>query len=240
MDAGTGAAAPARPAAMFFYMERCSRIRGEGTIRAPARANAGATVCAHGAAARDAARPAGDNSLPTVPKSGRVNHKNNQRERNDEGFSEQARCCAARRIGAGVAAACRRRPPRPIRRATSRRSSRSRPAMPTTSPRASCSSRSASSSASRSSSTTSGGAGGTIGVGQAARATPDGYTILFHSASFSASYVTHKTLPYDTFNDFIAVSAGRHFAERAGGRAVEGLQDRRRSDRRRQGQAGRD
>ena len=51
-----------------------------------------------------------------------------------------------------------------------------------------------------------GGAGGTIGVGQAARATPDGYTILFHSASFSASYVTHKTLPYDTFKDFIAVA----------------------------------
>jgi tripartite-type tricarboxylate transporter receptor subunit TctC len=52
-----------------------------------------------------------------------------------------------------------------------------------------------------------GGAGGTIGVGAAARATPDGYTILFHSASFSAAYVTHKTLPYDTFNDFIAVAA---------------------------------
>ncbi len=51
------------------------------------------------------------------------------------------------------------------------------------------------------------GAGGTIGVGQAARATPDGYTILFHSATFSASYVTHKTLPYDTLNDFIPVSA---------------------------------
>ena len=51
------------------------------------------------------------------------------------------------------------------------------------------------------------GAGGTIGVGQAARAAPDGYTILFHSATFSASYVTHKTLPYDTLNDFIAVSA---------------------------------
>jgi tripartite-type tricarboxylate transporter receptor subunit TctC len=50
-----------------------------------------------------------------------------------------------------------------------------------------------------------GGAGGTIGVGQAARATPDGYTILFHSASFSSAYVTHKTLPYDTFKDFIAV-----------------------------------
>ena len=51
------------------------------------------------------------------------------------------------------------------------------------------------------------GAGGTIGIGQAARATPDGYTILFHSASFSAAYVTHKTLPYDTLNDFTAVSA---------------------------------
>ena len=51
------------------------------------------------------------------------------------------------------------------------------------------------------------GAGGTLGVGQAARATPDGYTILFHSATFSASYVTHKTLPYDTLNDFTAVSA---------------------------------
>jgi tripartite-type tricarboxylate transporter receptor subunit TctC len=51
------------------------------------------------------------------------------------------------------------------------------------------------------------GAGGTIGVGQAARATPDGYTILFHSATFAASYVTHKSLPYDTLNDFIPVSA---------------------------------
>ena len=50
------------------------------------------------------------------------------------------------------------------------------------------------------------GAGGTIGVGQAARAAPDGHTILFHSATFSASYVTHKTLPYDTLNDFIAVA----------------------------------
>ncbi len=37
--------------------------------------------------------------------------------------------------------------------------------------------------------------------------TPDGYTILFHSASFSRGFVTHKTLPYDTFNDFIAVAA---------------------------------
>jgi tripartite-type tricarboxylate transporter receptor subunit TctC len=51
------------------------------------------------------------------------------------------------------------------------------------------------------------GAGGTLGVAQVARATPDGYTVLFHSATFSASYVTHKTLPYDTLKDFTAVSA---------------------------------
>jgi tripartite-type tricarboxylate transporter receptor subunit TctC len=50
------------------------------------------------------------------------------------------------------------------------------------------------------------GAGGTLGVAQAARSTPDGYTLLFHSATFSAAYVTHKTLPYDTLKDFIAVS----------------------------------
>jgi tripartite-type tricarboxylate transporter receptor subunit TctC len=52
-----------------------------------------------------------------------------------------------------------------------------------------------------------GGAGGTIGVGQVARANPDGYTILFHSASFAAAHVTCKTLPYNTLKDFIAVSA---------------------------------
>jgi hypothetical protein len=44
--------------------------------------------------------------------------------------------------------------------------------------------------------------------GQAgARATPDSYTILFHSASFSSAYVTPRPLPYDTFSDFIAVAA---------------------------------
>jgi tripartite-type tricarboxylate transporter receptor subunit TctC len=51
------------------------------------------------------------------------------------------------------------------------------------------------------------GAGGTIGVGAAARATPDGHTILVHSSSFASAYVTHKTLPYDTLNDFAAVAA---------------------------------
>ncbi len=50
-----------------------------------------------------------------------------------------------------------------------------------------------------------GGGGGTIGVTAVARAAPDGYTMLVHSTSFSASYSLHKALPYDTFNDFTAV-----------------------------------
>ncbi len=49
------------------------------------------------------------------------------------------------------------------------------------------------------------GGGGTIGVGAVARAAPDGYTLLVHSSSFSASYSLHQSLPYDTFKDFAAV-----------------------------------
>jgi tripartite-type tricarboxylate transporter receptor subunit TctC len=47
------------------------------------------------------------------------------------------------------------------------------------------------------------GAGGAVGVSQVARAKPDGYTILIHSSSFSASRVLQKTLPYDMLNDFL-------------------------------------
>jgi tripartite-type tricarboxylate transporter receptor subunit TctC len=50
------------------------------------------------------------------------------------------------------------------------------------------------------------GAGGTTGVAFVAKAAPDGYTVLVHSSTFSASYALYKTLPYDTFNDFAAVA----------------------------------
>lgn len=49
------------------------------------------------------------------------------------------------------------------------------------------------------------GAGGTIGVNAVAKANPDGYTVLMHSSSFSAAYVMHKNLPYDTLKDFTPV-----------------------------------
>jgi tripartite-type tricarboxylate transporter receptor subunit TctC len=50
------------------------------------------------------------------------------------------------------------------------------------------------------------GAGGTVGVAAVARAKPDGYTILIHSSSFSASRVLQKSLPYDMLNDFLPTS----------------------------------
>ena len=83
------------------------------------------------------------------------------------------------------------------------------------------------------------GAGGTIGVGQAARANAgrlhhpvpfgDVQRVLRHAQDAALRHAQRLH----------AGERGRDFAERARGRAVEGLQDRRRSDRRRQGQAGR-
>jgi tripartite-type tricarboxylate transporter receptor subunit TctC len=49
------------------------------------------------------------------------------------------------------------------------------------------------------------GAGGTTGVAFAAKAAPDGYTILVHSSTFSAAQAIYKTLPYDTLGDFTPV-----------------------------------
>ena len=49
------------------------------------------------------------------------------------------------------------------------------------------------------------GAGGTTGAAVVAKAAADGYTILVHSSSFSASHSLYKSLPYDTFKDFTAV-----------------------------------
>jgi len=50
------------------------------------------------------------------------------------------------------------------------------------------------------------GAGGTLGSASAAKADPDGYTILLLTASQSSAVVLHKTLSYDPLRDFVPVA----------------------------------
>ena len=51
-----------------------------------------------------------------------------------------------------------------------------------------------------------GGAAGNIGMGQAAHAKPDGYTILMTSTAISVNTALFKNLPYDPIKDFIPIS----------------------------------
>jgi len=51
-----------------------------------------------------------------------------------------------------------------------------------------------------------GGAGGAVGAGEAARAQPDGYTILFAANAVSLLHLAVKNLPYDTLRDFVTIS----------------------------------
>jgi tripartite-type tricarboxylate transporter receptor subunit TctC len=50
------------------------------------------------------------------------------------------------------------------------------------------------------------GAAGNIGMGQAAHATPDGYTLLLTSTAIAVNTALFKTLPYDPFKDFAPIS----------------------------------
>jgi tripartite-type tricarboxylate transporter receptor subunit TctC len=50
------------------------------------------------------------------------------------------------------------------------------------------------------------GAGGTIGVGVAAKANPDGYTLLVHSSSYTVTPSTYPNAPYDTLRDFAGIT----------------------------------
>jgi tripartite-type tricarboxylate transporter receptor subunit TctC len=49
------------------------------------------------------------------------------------------------------------------------------------------------------------GAGGNIGMGFAARAEPDGYTILLTTSAFAVNPGLYNSLPYDPFKDFAAI-----------------------------------
>jgi tripartite-type tricarboxylate transporter receptor subunit TctC len=50
------------------------------------------------------------------------------------------------------------------------------------------------------------GAGGNIGMGQAAAAPPDGYTILFVSSSFVVNPSLYAKIPYDPHKDFAPIT----------------------------------
>ena len=49
------------------------------------------------------------------------------------------------------------------------------------------------------------GAGGVVGAASVSRADPDGYTLLLAGASMSSAVILHRTLPYDTLNDFACI-----------------------------------
>jgi tripartite-type tricarboxylate transporter receptor subunit TctC len=51
-----------------------------------------------------------------------------------------------------------------------------------------------------------GGAGGNIGFGNAAHATPDGYTILLATNAWSVNVSLYNKIPYDPLKDFVGVS----------------------------------
>jgi tripartite-type tricarboxylate transporter receptor subunit TctC len=51
------------------------------------------------------------------------------------------------------------------------------------------------------------GAGSTTGSAAAARATPDGYTLLLHSSTFTIAHSVYKNRSYDTVRDFIPIVA---------------------------------
>jgi len=51
-----------------------------------------------------------------------------------------------------------------------------------------------------------GGAGGNIGMGSAARADPDGYTLLITTSVYVVNPGLYNSLPYDPFKDFVAIA----------------------------------
>jgi tripartite-type tricarboxylate transporter receptor subunit TctC len=51
-----------------------------------------------------------------------------------------------------------------------------------------------------------GGGGGAVGTAEAARAKPDGYTVLFGANAITLLHLATKNLPYDTLRDFSAVT----------------------------------
>ena len=60
-----------------------------------------------------------------------------------------------------------------------------------------------------------GGAGGTIGMEMVAKSKPDGYTLLFTSASIATNPLLYKKVPYDPVKSFIPIAKIGHGPVRA-------------------------
>ena len=71
-----------------------------------------------------------------------------------------------------------------------------------------------------------GGAGGSIGTAPAAKAEPDGHTLLIQAAAHSAAPAAYPNLSYDPVRDFSARHSVRHHSQRDGGAPLPRLQDR--------------
>jgi len=56
------------------------------------------------------------------------------------------------------------------------------------------------------------GAGGLLGTNIVAKATPDGYTLLFVASSFTVIPSMHKKIPYDPVRDFAPVTTATSYA----------------------------
>ena len=57
-----------------------------------------------------------------------------------------------------------------------------------------------------------GGGGGSIGVNQVVRATPDGYTLLYHSVTGIVNAAVARDLPFDYLRDLVPVALVTRFA----------------------------
>ena len=64
-----------------------------------------------------------------------------------------------------------------------------------------------------------GGAGGTIGAARAARAAPDGYTILLHQPGLAAAKTLYPNLSYNAEKDFAGIGLINTSASIIAGRA---------------------